>query len=95
MAKVDKLLYYRRLEEQRESILKDENLLIAEEVKQQVQADVVMIDTSTQAQQQQEKEKKAYDKVRTRKEALAEQKFVSQVMKKHSRGGKLNKEQRK
>jgi mevalonate pyrophosphate decarboxylase len=94
MAKVDKLLYYRRLEEQRESILKDENLLIAEEVKQQVQADVVMIDTSTQAQQQ-EKEKKAVDKVRTRKEALAEQKFVSQVMKKHSRGGKLNKEQRK
>lgn len=54
-----------------------------------------MIETSTQAQQQQEKEKKAVDKVRTRKEALAEQKFVSQVMKKHSRGGKLNKEQRK
>lgn len=49
LAKVDKLLYYRRLEEQRDSILRDENMLAAEEVKQEVQADVVMIDTSAQA----------------------------------------------
>jgi len=44
-AKVDKLAYYRRLEEQRQKILRDENLL-AEEVKQQAEQDVVMIDTS-------------------------------------------------
>ena len=36
MAKVDKLAYYRRLEEQRQKILKDETLL-AEEVKQQAE----------------------------------------------------------
>lgn len=38
-AKVDKLLYYRRLEEHREKILRDENIL-AEEVKAQAEADV-------------------------------------------------------
>ena len=67
---------------------------MADEVKQQAEADVVMRDTSAQPAVQDE-QKKAADKIKTRKEAIAEQKFVREVLKRNSRGGKLDKDQRK
>ena len=93
MAKVEKLKYYRRLEEQRQKILKDDNLM-AEEVKQQAEQDVVMIDTSIN-QQSIVPKKAAVDSVKTRNEAIAEQRFVRDVISRNSRGGKLSKDQRR
>lgn len=67
---------------------------MAEEVKQQAEQDVVMIDTSIN-QQSIVPKKAAVDSVKTRNEAIAEQRFVRDVISRNSRGGKLSKDQRR